>query len=217
MTDEQRSVQFETEQLPAFLDHIARNEADELERLRRKYEGAARAVRTEARRQSRLYHRRISEETRARVDLESRRNLSRARNRIRRRRWETLQVLRDRAQGKIVKLLEEYWRRPDRQLAWCRYWLDQCEKFRDQGDIRIRLSGDVYESTLEAIQDKVVKDDIDARVTVDDSLDKGILIQQNERSIDGLLQSQLEQILKPVARELSDWLHDEEGGESEGE
>lgn len=215
MTDERRAIQFETEQLPAFLDHIARNEAEELARLRRKYETAARAVRTEARRRSRLYHRRISEETRARIEMESKRSLSRTRNQIRRRLWETLQALRDRAQVKIVKLLEEYWQHPDRQLAWCRYWLDHCEKFGDRGEIRIRLSDDVRESTIEAIRDKAAEDGHDARIKVDESLEKGILIQQGERSIDGLLQSQLEHVLKPVVRELSVWLHSEGGGEAE--
>ena len=214
MSDERRPARFETGQLPAFLDHIARQEAEELERLQREYRAAAREARTEARRRSREYHHRISDETRTRLESEHMRKLSRVRNELRRRRWESLRRLHSRARDKTWALLRERWRDPDRQAAWCRYWLKQCERLDTDEKIRIHLGAGAHESTLEAVRRWIAEGDRPAEVTPEESLGEGILIHIGERSIDGLLRTQLQHLLETMHHELAAWLH---GGDVEGE
>lgn len=216
MSEERRPVRFETEQLPEFLEHIARQEAQELERMRREHESAARSVRTEARRRSRQYHRRVSESTRARLETEHLRRLSRARSGMRRRRWQLLQDLRRRAHDRVWKLLLERWRRPERQQSWCRYWLEQCEKLQGGEPLEVRLSGDVHAATVEAVRRWAADAGSSVNVLVDESLGEGILIEVGERSLDGRLETQLERLLASIHRELAGWLHDDAAGESGG-
>jgi len=209
MSDQRRPVRFETEQLPEFLDHIARQEAGELERLRREYGAAARQVRAEARRQSRGYHRRISEQTRARLESEHARRVSGTRNELRRRRWDTLRELRARASDKLWGMLKKRWKDPDAQLAWCRYWLRQCERLDGGAAIEIRLSSDVHESTLQALEQWAGRCQPPAEVVVADDMGEGIMVQVGERSIDGLLRTQLDHLLESIHHELAGWLHDD--------
>lgn len=216
MSDERESVEFETEQLPEFLDHIAREEARELDRLRREYRSSMRSVRTEARRRSRQYHRRACEEARARIESQHMRKVSRARNEFRRRRWEALRDLRERAREKIWTHLRERWRQPDRQLSWCLYWLKQCERLEGGDGIEIRLGSAVHESTMEGIRQWIAGCGTAAKLAVDESLGEGIVVRRGERSIDGLLRTQLEYLLESVHGELAGWLHDDNApGKSE--
>lgn len=209
MSDQRRPVRFETEQLPEFLDHIARKEAEELDRLRQEYGAATRQVRTEARRQSRRYHRRISEQTRARLESEHARRVSGTRNELRRRRWDTLRELRARASDKLWELLMARWGDPDAQLAWCRYWLQQCERLDSDAAIEIRVSSDVHESTLEALRQWAGRCDPPAEVAVAEDMGEGIRIHVGARSIDGLLRTQLDHLLESIHHELAGWLHDD--------
>lgn len=208
MSDDQSQGQFETEQLAAFLDHIAGEETRERERLTREHKTRERAVRTEARRRSRQYHREVSEQTRARLESEHMREVSRARNELRRRRWEVLRELRARARATIWSRLRERWLQPDRQLSWCRYWLEHCERLEGCDEIEILLGRGTHESTADGIRRWIAEGGRSATVTVDESIGEGILIRRGERSIDGLLQTQLEHLSQLIHGELAGWLHE---------
>lgn len=217
MSDEQGDTQFETEQLAAFLDHIKREETRERERLTREHKSRERAVRREARRRSRQYHREVAEQTRARLESEHMRKVSRARNELRRRRWEALRELRARARERIWSHLRERWLQPDRQLSWCRYWLEQCEQLESCEEVEIVLGRDTHESTVDAVRRWIGEGGRSATVTVDESIGEGIAIHRGEHSVDGLLQTQLEHLSELIHGELAGWLHDpdtkEEGGQ----
>lgn len=215
MSDDQRQGQFETEQLAAFLDNIAREETRERERLTCEYKTRERAVRTDARRRSRQYHRQVAEQTRARLESEHMREVSRARNELRRRRWEALRELRARARDRIWNHLRERWLQPDRQLSWCRYWLEHCERLESCDEIEIVLGRGTHENTADGIRRWIAEGDRSATVTVDESIGEGILVRRGERSIDGLLLTQLDHLSQLIHGELAGWLHEPDTGEDD--
>jgi len=218
MSDNRRSEQFESEQLPEFLEHIARMEAEEIEKLRKEYRDAARQVRTEARRRSRKYHRRVCEEIRARLESDRARRLARTQSELRRRRWEMLRELEQTARGKIREELRSRWNDSSRQASWCRYWLRQCRHLDAGSETRILLGRDVHSATLQMVRDWIGESGRTAEVEVDESLGEGIVIHQGELTIDGLLETQVEPLLEKVHHDIAGWLHEgdiEEGGEEQ--
>lgn len=208
-------MEFDSDQLPAFLQQIARDESRELEQLRADHERESRAARSEVRRTSRLLHHRMAEQARIRIESDYARKLSRARNEFRRRRWQVLEQLRERAGAAVLSRLLDRWREPASQRSWCRYWLDVCEGLDQHAAVEARVSSDLHSAVVEFVRHRVVDMHGDSRVFVDPELDPGLVVIRGQLSLDGRLRTQLGPLLDEIERELARWVHG--SGEADGE
>jgi hypothetical protein len=197
------------EAVAPFLERIRARTEQQISEIEQSLEDESARLRGAAWRRSRDLHRDQAQRARRNQQQERDRRLSRARSELRRRRWDLLRELQDEALWSIFETMRRNWRVPERQLAWCRHWLQLARQIAGATPIQLRLGGGASADTVEALQRALGESG--GRVTVDEQLPAGILCEWSHLQLDGTLEAQRSQLEAQVFEELTHWLHESDG------
>ncbi|MEA3291697.1 MAG: hypothetical protein U9Q71_05260 [Pseudomonadota bacterium] len=117
------------------------------------------------------------------------RHMSRARAEIRRRRWRELAALQNMIAESVQQRMQEAWRQPAAQWAWCRFWLEAAHQRAGESLLHIRLSRDVDEAVRLQVEEWLAGRGVAARLELDLET-PGLRIRWSNFELDGTLAAQ---------------------------
>lgn len=201
------SMHSNIQHLNAFLDKIAADHDTEMEETNAQLQQELASIRREAYRSAKEFHQAHASRTRQQAQLNHDRYLAQARTKIRRQQWQALEELKERIVANMVERMDQAWRDPSQQQAWCRYWLQQARGEATEMALSIRLGEGGLEQTQQALQQSLVDHPVACQVALDSSLPPGLTIEWGDMLLDATLAAQLPRIQELVLQELNDWQH----------
>jgi len=206
-------VDFDPRQVSLFLEKIALDCDTELRDIAEKRDAEIARIRGDAYAESRRLFRHSAEQLSTRLALEQSRYLARVRSDLRRQQWEILVKSQQRVLKAVSDRFWKAWEDPNRQLEWCRFWLELARERAGDNAIQVTLGKGALESVRAKIG-KMIRDyPADTSVIIDPDTDPGICIEWGDCMMDGRLASQTAEITDAVLSRLSDLLY-EQAGES---
>lgn len=202
-----RALNPRPDQAEQFLAKIAADRDEKLHAIERALRDECARVRREAYTASRAFHRDQAQAAREGMRSDWARELSRLRADIRRRRWQVLQGLQTQVLERLLALLEQAWRDPQMQWAWCKTWLDAALAHANSLPLDVSLGEGTFESVRSRVRDRLI-DQLDGSVVRDDpSIGCGLVIAWGNHVLDGALRSQMRALADDALRELATSLH----------
>ncbi|MGI9262148.1 MAG: hypothetical protein ACR2QR_08935 [Woeseiaceae bacterium] len=206
-------VDFDPQQVSLFLDKIALDCDTELREIAEKRDAEIARIRGDAYAESRRLFRHSAEQLSTRLELEQSRYLARVRSDLRRQQWEILVESQQHVLKAVSDRFCKAWEDPDRQLEWCRFWLELARERAGDNAIQVTLGKGALESVRAKIEKTTHHYPADTSVIIDPDTDPGICIEWVDCMMDGRLSSQTAEITDAVLSRLSDLLY-EQAGES---
>ncbi len=209
-------MEFDTKHVREFLNKISRDREQEIRSLEDQAFAECERVRADAHETARNFFTQTVERVRLDRQLERERSLSRVRAELRRRRWEALKALQQRALDRVRERMAEAWRDADRQWSWCTFWLDVARHEAGPQPLRVVLGRGALEATRQRLM-QTADPQSTVQVEMDPSQQPGLMICWQQYILDGTLDSLNAAITEAVLRELAAALHNDRsrGGDAQ--
>jgi vacuolar-type H+-ATPase subunit E/Vma4 len=162
-----------------------------------------------ARQASRRFHSEHAERARQSLQQEYDRRMSRARAAQRRKRWALLQETLDQAMWTASERLRQFWNEAERQADWCRHWVARAVEHAGGAPLVVRIGQGGLSATEADLRGLLSAYQGGYRLSMDDSIAEGVIVEWEDTLLDGRLTAQRERLADVIFAELTEWLHAE--------
>jgi hypothetical protein len=199
------------DQLSVFLDKIHGESDQQVSRIEAETEQQCTGLLRDAHQGGRRYFHEAADKARNGQELESQRQLSRVRARLRRERWQVLREIQADAMSGVEQALHASWQQPERQWAWCEYWLKRALAMAGDQALHVTLGQDGLPETGKRLKRLLKQHPAGGDFTLDADTQAGLLIEWGDELLDGRLLAQQPFLQDAIFHELTDWLHADPG------